>query len=96
MMMYVDGIYLASTDNARLDKLSNTLAYIRWAISGTMEEYIGYSSERYPRKIFRKPRSFLLENNGVQEDLSVLTMKGLCEIGSYASVLEKEMGTSYF
>lgn len=96
MMTYVDGIYLASTDNARLDKLSNTLAYIRWAISGTMEEYIGYSSERYPRKMFRKPRGFLLENNGVQEDLSVLTMKGLCEIGSNASVLEKEMNKSYF
>lgn len=96
MMKDVDGIYLVSTDNTRLDKLSNVLGYSRWFISGTIEEYIGYSAERYPRKMHRKPRGFLLENNGVQEDLSALTMKGLCEIGSNALVLSKEMNTSYF
>lgn len=96
MMKYVDGIYLASTDEMRLDKVTNTLGYIRWAIQGTIEEYIGYSAERYPRKMFRKPRGFLLDNNGVQEDLSALTMKGLCEIGSNALVLKKEMDKSYF
>lgn len=96
MMKYVDGIYLVSTDNTRLDKLSNVLGYSRWFISGTIEEYIGYSAERYPRKMHRKPRGFLLDNNGIQEDLSALTMKGLCEIGSNALVLSKEMNTSYF